>query len=153
MSHNASKVLMGTTGSSEKEVTNIAGSVSTFEAGVAVRLKSDGTPSLAQADGELLGISLGRSLSDIDRIAVCRKGIRVPIKLTSGFNPTVGAAVAISDTTGLAKAYTGTGDRYVNAVYSSGRVGGSGATAGIAEGATTDTGTVGVAYIDFPGGL
>ncbi len=147
--HDATKVLMGSTQSSAKEVTNHLGSVTTFEAGVACRLKSDDTLSLAQSDGELIGISLGRSLSNTGRVAIARKGLRVPILLTSGFDPAIGAVVAISDTTGLAKAYTGSGDRYVNAVYVSGRLGGTGVNNGIGE----DGVMKGVALIDFPGGL
>lgn len=142
--HNANQVVMGSSQSSAKEVTNHKG---TIEAGIAVRLKSDDTLSIAQADGELLGISFGKDLSDIGRTAICRKGLRIPMKLTVGFNPTIGAPVAISDTTGLAKAYTGTGDRYVNAVYATGRMSGN----GINE--TNQAADVGVALIDFAGGL
>lgn len=142
MSHNPNQFLMGATGSNIKSVDNIKGNI---EAGLAVRLKSDGTPSVAAADGSLLGISLGQDLSQIGRTAVCRKGLKVPVKLATSFNPTVGAAVAISDTTGEAKAYTGTGDAYVNAVYATGRL----SDGGIGE----DGLTKGVALIDFPGGL
>lgn len=155
MGHNANKVHMGSTQSSVKEVSNyetVSGSV--VEAGLACIMESSGKISIDTSEGQLVGISLGRNLSDVgSRTAVCRKGLRVPVKLKAGFNPTIGAAVAIEDDTGLARAYTGTGDRYVNAVFASGRLGGSGATGGVAEGATTDTGTVGVALIDFPGGL
>lgn len=142
--HNANQMLMGTTQSSVKEVSNKKGVI---EAGIFVRLKSDDTLSIAQADGELLGVSLGKDMSDIGRTAICRKGLRVPVKLTAAFNPTIGAAVAVSDTTGLAKAYTGTGDRYVNGVYASGRL----SDGGINE--TNQLSDVGVALIDFPGGL
>lgn len=144
MSHNAAKVLMGTTQSSVKEVSNHVGAI---EAGIAVRLKSDDTLSIAAADGSLLGISLGKDLSDTNRTAICRKGLKVPVKLTAGFDPTIGAAVRISDTTGLAVTSGGT---VVNATYFSGRVGGTGVDGGISE--TADT-LVGVALIDFPGGL
>lgn len=154
MSHNANHALMGGTGSSVKEVTNFQSVSGTpVEAGLACILESSGKISIDSSEGSLVGISLGKDLSDTGRTAVCRKGLRVPVKLKSGFNPTVGAAVAIEDDTGLARAYTGSGDRYVNAVFSSGRLGGSGETGGVAEGATGDTGTIGVAYIDFPGGL
>lgn len=143
MSHDATKVLMGSTGSNVKEVSNHIGEI---EAGKFVRLKSDDTLSIAQADGALLGVSLGKSLSDTARTAICRKGLRVPVLLTASFTPTVGAAVAVSDTTGLAKAYTGTGDRYVNAVYATTKL----STGGIKEDGTTGAD---VALIDFPGGL
>lgn len=140
MSHDATKVLMGATRSSVKEVSNHVGNI---EAGVAVRLKSDDTLSIAQADGALLGISMGKSLSDTSRTAIARKGLRVPLKLTAAFTPTVGATVAISDTTGLGIAYTGTGNRYVNAVYVTSLI------TGIGE----DGSDKAVALIDFPGGL
>jgi len=149
MGHSTSKVLMGSTGSSYKEVSNHIGVI---EAGVAVRLKSDDTLSTALADGSLLGISLGKDLSDIGRTAICRKGIRVPIKLTAAFDPAIGGAVCIDDVTGLAKA-TGGGVTTTAGTWATGRVGGTGVAGGVVEGATSDTGTVGVAYADFPGGL
>ncbi len=154
MGHDTTKVLMGSTASNIKEVTNFQ-SVSgvTLEAGLACVMEDDGKVSLDTSEGALVGISLGKDLSDTNRTVVCRKGLRVPVKLKASFDPTIGAQVAIEDDTGLAKAYTGTGDRYVNAVYVSGRVGGTGVTGGVAEGATAVTGSVGVAYIDFPGGL
>lgn len=150
MGHNTSKVLMGSTASSVKESTNYPGSA-VLEAGLVAHLKSDGSVTKAKADGSPVGVSLGKDLADTLRTAVCRKGLGVPLKLKAGFNPTIGAAVLIDDAEGY-----GTGDgtnTAVNAVYASGRIGGSGATGGVAEGATTDTGTVGVALIDFPGGL
>lgn len=152
MGHDAAKVLMGSTASSVKEVTNYPSpSNVVLEAGLVAHLKSDGTVTKAKADGSPIGVSIGKDLSDIGRTAVARKGLRVPLKLKAGFNPTIGAAVEIDDAEGY-----GTGDgskTAVNAVYASGRLGGSGATGGVAEGATSDTGTVGVALIDFPGGL
>lgn len=145
MGHNASQVLMGTTQSSIKEVTNHVG---TYAAGIAVRQKSDGTLSITKADGGLLGISLGSDLADTNRIAVCRKGLRVPVQLKAGFNPTVGAVVEIDDATGLA---TGDGTKTATAaIYNTGRLGGSGATGGIAENGGS---AVGVALVDFIGGL
>jgi len=152
--HNSSKALMGSVASNERTVTNYQSvSGATIEAGLAVIEESTGKISLDTSEGGLIGISLGGDLSGINRTAVCRKGLRVPVKLKSGFDPVIGVQVAIEDDTGLARGYTGSGDRYVNAFYSSGRVGGSAATGGIAEGATSEAGTVGTAYIDFPGGL
>lgn len=150
MSHDASKVLMGATGSSHKEVTNYPGSAA-LEAGLVAHAKSDGTVTKAKADGSPVGVSLGKDLADTGRSAVCRKGLRVPLKLKASFNPTIGAAVLIDDAEGY-----GTGDgtnTAVNAVYATGRLGGSGATGGIVEGASSETGSVGIALIDFPGGL
>ncbi len=150
MAHNASRVLLGSTQSVVKEVTNHIGSIA---AGYAVHLSSLDAISLAASDGALLGISLGTDLSDSGRTAICRKGLRVPVRIASGFTPAIGGHVAISDTTGEAVAYTGSGNAYVNAVYVTSRIGTLN-TGGIAEGATSgETGTVGVALIDFPGGL
>lgn len=142
MSHSATTVLMGSTQSSVKEIDNRAGVIA---AGLAVRLKSDGTITTALADGALLGISMGRSLSDTSRTAIARKGLRVPVILTNGFTPTIGAQVAISDTTGKAKAYTGSGDSYVNAVY----------VTSVLTGVDEDGSNLadGCALVDFPGGL
>lgn len=138
MSHDASKVLMGAGTSSAKEVDNRKGSI---EAGLVVQLKSDDT--IAVTGGTDIGLSLGKDLSDIGRTAIARKGLALPIKLASGFTPAIGAQVAVSDTTGEAKAYTGTGDRYVNAVYKS----------AVLSGITEAGATINVALIDFPGGL
>jgi len=132
---------MGATQSKVKEVDNMAGDPATFKAGLCVHLKSDGTLSLAAADGSKLGISLGRSLSNHKRTAICRKGLRVPILLANGFTPTVGAQVQISTTTGKAVA-SGTA---VNAVYVSSTM-----TAYDEDGVAIADGA---AMIDFPGGL
>ena len=139
--HNASKVLMGNVPSGIKEIDNRAGDPATFQAGLCVHLKSDGSLSLASADGSKLGISAGRSLSDTKRTAIVRKGTQVPIQVANGFSPTVGAQVQISTTTGKAVS-SGTA---VNAVYSS--VGLTGVDEDGAEIADP------VALIDFPGGL
>lgn len=142
MAHNASLIQMGSSQSSAKEVENRAGAIA---AGLVVRLKSDNTISIAAADGEAIGVSLGRSLSDTSRTAIVKKGLKVPVLLTNGFTPTIGAKVAISETTGKAKAYTGTGDAYIDAVYVSGAL-----SAVDEDGAAI---TDGCALIDFPGGM
>jgi hypothetical protein len=141
MAHDATKVVMGSSRSSFKNVDNRAGSIA---AGLAVRLKSDDTISVAAADGNLLGISLGRSLSDTARTAIVRKGTQVPIQVTGSFTPTIGAQVAIHDTTGKAATKDGS-STYVNAVYVS-----SALTMIDEDGAET---SASVALIDFPGGL
>lgn len=137
----ATKVLMGAVGSNIREVDNRSGDPATFQAGLVVHLKSDDTLSLASADGSKLGVSLGRSLSDTKRTAICRKGVRVPVQVTNGFTPTVGAQVQFSTTTGKVV----TSGTAVNAVYIA--VG----LTGIDEdgNALADP----VALIDFPGGL
>lgn len=141
MGQDATKILMGTTTSNVKEVSNHVGSLA---AGLIVRLKSDDTISIAKADGGVLGVSLGRDLSNIGYSAICRKGLGVPVLLASGFTtPVKGGQVAISDTTGQAKAYTGTGDTYMNAYYVS----------GVLTGLNEDGTTANVALIDMPGGL
>jgi hypothetical protein len=136
--HSASKIQMGTTRSSFKNVDNVPGAIA---AGLAVRAKSDGTFTTAEADGSLVGISLGRSQSDTSRTAVCRKGTEVPLLCTDGFTPTVGAAVKIDATTGKAS----TGGTTVNAIYRA-----VGLTVIDEDG--TETASIG-AIIDFPGGL
>lgn len=146
MGHNPNLALMGATLSDEKEVTNHKG---TIDAGVMVRLTSGNAIVIPKADGGLLGISIGKDLSGIGRTAVCRKGLRVPLKLTASFDPAIGGAVNISDTTGLGIAAGGGATTY-NGVYSSGRIGGTGVNGGISE---NDKALVGCAYIDFPGGL
>ena len=140
MGHDATKVLLGTNRSSFKHVDNRVGAI---EAGKVVRLKSDGTLSLAKADGSLLGVSFGKDLSDAGRTNICRSGLLVPIMTTAAFTPTLGAQVTISDTTGIAAA-VGAGATAVNAVYASGLL------KGIKEDGVTE---VDCALIDFQGGL
>jgi TPP-dependent pyruvate/acetoin dehydrogenase alpha subunit len=142
MSHDSTKVVMGASTSNVYESSNKKGAT-VIEAGLVVRLKSDDTPSILAADGSLLGVSMGKDLSDTGRTVICRKGLGIPVKVATGFTPTIGAAVAISTTTGEAKAYTGTGDAYVNAVYKT----------AILTGLGEDAADKRVALIDFPGGL
>lgn len=139
--HDASVVQMGSTKSSERDVDNRKG---TIAAGLAVHLKSDDTISVAAADGSFLGISLGRSLSNTARTAICRSGLGVPIQLSNGFTPVKGAQVNISDTTGKAIA-AGAGATAVNATYVS----------GVLTGIDEDGNELadGAALIDMVGGL
>lgn len=81
MSHDETKVLMGTNQSSDRNLSNEDGDPATFVAGLAVRKDDDGTLSLA--NGSLIGVSAGRSLSDTKRTAVFRDGNLVPIQLTN----------------------------------------------------------------------
>lgn len=136
--HDATKVQLGSTQSSFRVVTNHIGAIA---AGLCVHLKSDNTISLAAADGSKIGISLGKSLSDTSRTAICRRGSGVPVLLANGFTPTIGAQVQFSTTTGKAVA-SGTA---VNAYYK------SAVLSAILEDGTTDAD--GCALIDFPGGL
>lgn len=137
--HDPTKVLLGATHSSAKVVDNRAGVI---DAGKVVRLKSDDTISIASADGNILGLSVGRSLSGTDRTAVLRKGLSAPILLTDAFTPAIGAQVAIHNTTGIAAAKDGS-STFVNAVYK------TGVLTGVSEAGTS----LNVALIDFPGGL
>lgn len=141
MSHSATTVYLGSHGSNVLESDNWAGDASVHKAGLCVHLDSDGDLDLAAAEGAKLGISLGKSLSDTNRISVARKGKKIPVLLTNGFTPTVGAQVQISTTTGKAVS-SGTA---VNAVYVSSTL-----TAYDEDGAAIADGA---AYIDFIGGL
>lgn len=139
--HSATTIYMGAHKSNILESDNWAADPATFKAGLCGHLKSDGTISLASADGSKLGLSLGKSLSDHKRTTFARKGKGVPILLTNGFTPTVGAQVQISTTTGKAVS-SGTA---VNAVYVSSTL-----TAYDEDGVVIADGA---ALIDFIGGL
>lgn len=139
--HSATTVYMGAHGSNVMESDNWSGDAATFLAGLCCHLDDDGDLDLTAAAGGKLGISLGKSLSDHNRISVARQGLKIPILLTNGFTPTVGAQVEISTTTGKAV----TSGTAVNAIYSSSTLT-----------AYDEAGVViadGAAYIDFPGGL
>lgn len=78
--HNASQVVLGATLSSAKEVSAFGSDPASFPAGLAVSLASDGALSLLKSAGQRIGVSLGRSLSDHKKTAVCRSGQLVPIR-------------------------------------------------------------------------
>lgn len=79
--HDASKQLLGATNSSARDISTFNADPASFPAGRAVRMNSDGDLSLAVAAGRLLGISIGRSLSDTKKTSVVRTGERVPLVL------------------------------------------------------------------------
>ena len=81
MPHDASKAIMGMPQSSDRDVLVNAADPATFIAGLAVRQKSDGLLSVAVADGMWTGVSLGKSLSDHKKTAVCAAGLKVPVLL------------------------------------------------------------------------
>lgn len=139
MGHDSSKVLLGMGRSSFRHVDNKIGAI---PAGKVVRLKSDDTLSLAKADGEILGVSFGKDLSNAGRTNICRSGLLVPLILTAAFTPTKGAPVTVSDTTGLGIA-AGAGATATRGVYASGLL------TGIQEDGTE----VPVALVDMQGGL
>lgn len=140
MAHDASKVLLGTTRSSFKVIDNMVGTV---EAGLVTRITTTGTLTLAKASGEILGVSVGKDLSDAGRTNICRSGLLVPLQVTNAFSPVLGTRVTVSDTTGMAAA-VGAGATAVNAIY---KVVG---LKGIKEDGVTE---VDVALVDFQGGL
>lgn len=139
--HSATTIYMGSTKSNHKGVGQYAADPATFPAGTVCHLKSDGTISLASADGSKVGVSLGISQSGHKRIPVAFEGKQIPVLLANGFTPTVGAQVQISTTTGKAVA-SGTA---VNAWYETSTLTAIGEDGvAIADGA---------AYISMPGGL
>ncbi len=82
MGHDATKVLLGSTPSSDKSGTNVYDSSPlTFLAGTAVRLGSDGLLTTTKGSNKWVGISLGKSLSDVLKTCVLRAGSRVPVRL------------------------------------------------------------------------
>lgn len=137
--HNASKVVLGGTQSTFKVVDNVAGEI---EAGLIVRQKADKSGSILAADGAPLGISAGKNLGGAKSTHVVRAGLAVPVQLTGGFTPVVGAQVHISDTTGKA-IEAGAGATGMNAVYKS----------AVLTGIKEDNTETPVALIDFVGGL
>lgn len=78
--HDAMKVLLGATQSSDKDVTTENADPASFPAGLAVR-RTTTEGSLSLSSGQLIGVSLGKSLSDHKKTAVCRTGNRVPLQL------------------------------------------------------------------------
>lgn len=85
MGHDATKVLLGSNGSSDYEVSVFPSDPATFLAGLAVREKSTGELSLSSADGQLAGVSMGISMSDTKKTAVTRCGNLVPLRVTEAF--------------------------------------------------------------------
>lgn len=101
--HNPTKVLMGSHGSSDVKITCENGDPETFKAGLVVRRSSTGELSLSS--GEIVGVSLGRSLSDTKKTSVARAGNLIPIQITdeTGFAYVgIGKPVEVSATTGKA---------------------------------------------------
>ena len=147
--HDATKHALGTTkGPGKPTVTNHKGAA-VIAAGIAVRLKSDDTPAIATGSGvgELIGISLGRDLSDTGRTAVCRAGLGVPLKIASGVTPAPGETVYIVNATGEGHNSADAARTATAAVYASEKL----TTGGMAEGESS--GSVDFAYVDMVGGL
>lgn len=79
--HDASKVLLGSVGSNERDITCEPGDPSVAKAGLVVSRGSDSELDVGGSAGSFLGVSAGRSLSDTEKCAVVRCGLRVPIRL------------------------------------------------------------------------
>ena len=77
----AAKVLLGTNLSSAKEISKFDSDPATYKAGLAVHLANTGALSLLKSAGQLIGVSMGKSLSDTKKTAVLRDGQSVPVKL------------------------------------------------------------------------
>jgi hypothetical protein len=82
--HDPTKVLMGAPYSSAREISTHDSDPSTFKAGLAVRRDSSNALSLAVGDGQWVGVSLGKSLSDTKKTAVARTGMGIPVLLEGG---------------------------------------------------------------------
>lgn len=83
MGHDPTKLLLGTTGSSDRPGTTVYDSdPATFKAGIACRLASDGALTTTKGSNQWAGISLGKSLSDIAKTCVLRAGSDVPLLLS-----------------------------------------------------------------------
>ncbi len=82
MGQDATKCLMGSTGSSSKQGSEVfASDPATYKAGLAVRRNSSNLLSVVKADGRWVGISLGRSLSNHTKTTVLQAGEQVPVLL------------------------------------------------------------------------
>lgn len=83
--HDATKAVLGTVRSSKKVVDKYSNDPANFPAGVVVCLDDAGDLSLDIADGSRIGVSLGKSLSDTEKTAVCKKGLEVPVKVKNHY--------------------------------------------------------------------
>ncbi len=108
MAHDATKVLLGTTTSSAKTITAEAADPATFVAGLAVRRKADGgLQTEDDSTAGLIGISLGKSLSNHEETSVARKGLSIPLKIKAAYaegTATIGDFADMTD--GGADSYT-----------------------------------------------
>lgn len=98
MSHDESKVLLGSTASNIKDVTDYDADPADFPAGTAVRASATG--GLQTEDNSVAayaGISLGKSLSNDDKTAVARTGLRIPLRQKSYYAKATLAVLDYSD--------------------------------------------------------
>lgn len=136
MAHDATKVVLGGTVSSIKDVRSAKGVVA---AGMICSKKADGTLESPATTGKLCGVSLGKDLSNAGFSSYCERGNGVPVLLKAAFTPTQGGDVWYEPATGLCAASSGSAVQ-LNAVYASGLL------TGIKEDGTT---TTQAATIDF----
>lgn len=80
MPHDASKVLLGGTRSSERDITRHDSDPATFLAGLVCSIGSDGLLSLLKSAGMRAGVSLGRDLSNTKCTSLLRAGEGVPVR-------------------------------------------------------------------------
>ncbi len=146
MPHDAAKILLGTTPWSDKEITEFKSDPANFAPGLAVRETESGDLSTRKSDGRFVGVSLGQAPKIEGCTAVLRRGSQVPIRLSDGFSPTVGAQVWIDDETGEATLPNGggTSSTATNANYVTGTL--------VGVDNLEDDG-IPVALIDMVGGL
>lgn len=79
--HSASKCVLAAARSNVRDLDCFNSDPATYLAGLAVSQSSTANQlSLLKSAGVRIGISLGRSLSDHKKTAVCRSGLRVPIR-------------------------------------------------------------------------
>jgi len=79
MAYDSTKVVMGGTQSSIKDISCHNVDPASFPAGSCVSLASTGLPSLLSSAGSRIGVSVGRSLSDHLKTDVLRAGLKVPV--------------------------------------------------------------------------
>jgi hypothetical protein len=79
MTQDATKCVMGSPQSSGFNAADFDADPTSFPAGTAVRLKSDGAISKTLADGAWVGISGGRSLSSTKKLSIVTDGRGVPV--------------------------------------------------------------------------
>ena len=76
----STKIALASTMSNVRDVSQFNVDPANFLAGLCVSLGSDGLPSLLKSAGMRMGVSLGASLSDHKRTAVCKAGLKVGIR-------------------------------------------------------------------------
>jgi len=141
MSHDPTVIYMGAHQSNVMESYSVDCDPADFPAGTVGHLKSDGTISKTASDGAKIGVSLGRSLSDIKSTTFACRGLMIPILLDPDETPAIGEQVEVSATTGKAE----DGATAVNALFRSEIM--------VAYDEAGVVITDGAALIDFPGGL